>query len=492
MKPHADQSMTPAETWLSMTAPSGANVSILHARRGRYSLLGATFIVDAILIIACLFLANALWFRFDVPANNFQLYRDFFAMYVVAKVASLFVFGLYNRSAFETRSLAALSVIEACVVGAIVELGVATTLILYSGSDVYRFSRPALLIKTLLEIVAIGGARVAAIEVARRLRLLQHRTLVVGASSREAGSLLSRAADQPGRLIVGYLDARPLAEAPASGAPWLGVPDEIARLVAQNRIDEVLVLGDVVLRDRVLGRLLSHTVSIKVLPHGLESVVSKRQTHEIDDVPLLEINATALSLTTMAGKRALDVAISGTGLLMAAPLFAFLWVMYRLFHGGDMIFTQERIGRDGRLFTVYKVRTMVKNAESVTGAVKCHGRDPRVFGLGWVLRRTHLDELPQLWNVFLGDMSFVGPRPERPELAAKYLAENPAYNLRHIVRPGLTGLAQIKGSYDTAYDYKLFYDLMYAFNVSLLLDLQIIYCTPKYIIAELFGEKNQY
>jgi len=488
-QPAAGQPLTPAETWLSMTASAAPSVSILRAHRGRYALVGTTFIVDAILIIACLFLANALWFRFDIPESNFLLYRNFFAAYVVAKVAAMFAFGMYNRSAFETRSLSCLTVVEMAVVCAVVEIGIATSIIFYSQSDVYRFSRPALIIKTGLEILALGGARLVAIECARKLRLLQHRTLVVGAQSDEARTLLSAArADGPARRIVGYVDDEP----GDVDAQRLGAADDIARVASEQRIDEILVAGDRELRRRVLARLLSHTISVKVLPQGLESVIGKRHTHEIDDIPFIEINRSAMSLTTMAGKRALDVAISGAGLLMAAPMFAILWVVYRLFHGGDMIFTQERIGRDGRLFTVYKVRTMVKDAEKATGAVKCHGRDPRVFGIGWVLRRTHLDELPQLWNVFRGDMSFVGPRPERPELAAKYLAENPAYNLRHVVRPGLTGLAQIKGSYDTKYDYKLFYDLMYAFNVSLLLDLQIIYFTPKYIVAELFGEKNKY
>ncbi len=135
---------------------------------------------------------------------------------------------------------------------------------------------------------------------------------------------------------------------------------------------------------------------------------------------------------------------------------------------------------------------MIKDAEKKTGAVISHGRDPRVLGVGWILRRTHLDELPQLINILRGDMSLVGPRPERPERAEKFTQDNPSYNLRHMVRPGLAGLAQVKAKYDTHFEYKLFYDLLYAFNVSLLLDLKILYYTPKYIFAEIFGEKNQY
>jgi lipopolysaccharide/colanic/teichoic acid biosynthesis glycosyltransferase len=157
-----------------------------------------------------------------------------------------------------------------------------------------------------------------------------------------------------------------------------------------------------------------------------------------------------------------------------------------------MIYSQTRVGLHGSLFPVRKIRTMIRNAEGETGAVLCRGNDARVLRIGWFLRRTHLDEIPQLWNILVGEMSLVGPRPERPERVETFLGLNPAYKLRHIVRPGLTGLAQIKAQYDTDFEYKLLYDLIYAFNISLAEDLRILYLTPKYLLAEIFGEKNQY
>ncbi len=492
MKPDLSTPLHVGSNWLGVDSRPTSTVAVLQSRKNRYLVVGAAVILDTFLLVAALVAANVLWFRFEVPAANVLFYQHFFGAYLLARIVCLFGFGLYNASAFEARSLTVLSIVEFVAITTVLELGVATTYFFYSETDVFRFSRPALLLKAGIEVFALCAGRIALIRVVETFKLLQRRTLVVGTNAGNAATLLGKGRETAWRSVVGYLDEEPLKDRLENEAAFLGKPDEVARVLSEQKIDELIVLADVDLRNRVLSQVLSHTLSIKVLPRGLESVVSKRHTYEVHDIPLVEINRTSTSMTTLVGKRLLDLATSTGGLLLAAPLFASLWVIYRLFHGGDMIYTQPRIGRDGRIFTVYKIRTMVKNAEELSGAVKCHGRDPRVFRLGWILRRTHLDELPQLWNIFRGDMSFVGPRPERPELAAGYQADDPAYNLRHIVRPGLTGLAQVKGSYDTNYEYKLFYDLLYAFNATVLMDLQIIYYTPKYILAELFGEKNQY
>ncbi len=492
VKRHLSTTLDAGSNWLGVDSRPTSTVSMLRARKNRYFVIGAAVVVDALLLIAALAGANALWFRFDVPPENVLFYQHFFGAYIIAKIAALLGFGLYNTSAFEIRSLTVFSIIEFVAVTTILELGVATAYFFYAETEAYRFSRPALALKAGLEIVALSVARIALVRFVEQFRLLQHRTLVVGTAAANVKKLLSSGHETAARRVVGYLDEQPLQERLENEAAFLGKPEEIGRVLSEQKIDELIVLCDIDTRSRVLSHVLSHSLSIKVLPRGLESVLSKRHTYEVHDIPLVEINRNSMSLTTVVGKRLSDLLFAGFGLLLSAPFFALLWIVYRVFHGGDMIYTQERIGRDGRVFTVYKIRTMVKDAEKLSGAVKCHGRDPRVFGLGWVLRRTHLDELPQLWNIFRGDMSLVGPRPERPQLAAEYQADDPSYNLRHVVRPGLTGLAQVKGSYDTNYDSKLFYDLLYAFNATLLMDLQIIYYTPKYILAELFGEKNQY
>ena len=173
-------------------------------------------------------------------------------------------------------------------------------------------------------------------------------------------------------------------------------------------------------------------------------------------------------------KRAFDFLLAGLGILLAAPL----WVLIPLFilaeDGRPVFYVQERVGRGGKVFRFYKFRSMVKDAEKMTGPVLAGAKDPRVTRAGRILRATALDELPQLFHIFRGEMSFVGPRPERPELAAAFAARLPEYGLRHAVRPGLTGLAQIFGHYASPPEEKLAYDLRYLREASFLRDLWVI------------------
>ena len=150
---------------------------------------------------------------------------------------------------------------------------------------------------------------------------------------------------------------------------------------------------------------------------------------------------------------------------------------------GGIFYRQRRVGKHGEAFELIKFRTMVEGAEAVTGPTLSPVNDPRVTTVGKWLRRFHLDELPQVLNILRGEMSVVGPRPERPELYEAILAELPAYRLRLSVQPGLTGLAQVHGFYDTSAEEKLRYDLAYLSNVSVLLDLRVIWLTLRASLA---------
>ncbi|MDK2970657.1 MAG: hypothetical protein PWP23_412 [Candidatus Sumerlaeota bacterium] len=469
--------------------PSAAVLtSLFHLRKKKYFVLGLAFLVDAVMIVAALFAANLVYFNFKVPEINSLFYRDFFVWYVLAKLGALFFYKLYNDSAFETKSTTVLTIMEYAVLTTVIEVLLVPAVIFYVDPDTYRFSRGALLAKGVCELFFLAGWRVLLNIVIEKKALLQHRAIVAG-MTREGLDVVRARGNSPFRRIVGYVDDQRCKDLTGNVA-FLGTPGEINDILNQYKIDELIVTGERDLKRRVITAISNHSVSIKVLPRGLEPISTQLATCEINNVPFVEVNKSNLSLSTMAVKRASDIAFAAGGLLISLPMLGFLWVWYRLLHGGELIYTQPRVGRDGRHFTLYKIRTMIKDAEKVTGAVICHGRDTRVLRIGWVLRRTHLDELPQLLNVLKGDMSLVGPRPERPERVKEFVAENPSYNLRHIVRPGLTGLAQVKGSYDTHFEYKLFYDLLYAFNVSTVFDLKILYMTPKYIFGELFGEKS--
>jgi len=185
-------------------------------------------------------------------------------------------------------------------------------------------------------------------------------------------------------------------------------------------------------------------------------------------------------------KRLLDLFAASAGLVIAAPIMALVALAIRLSSPGAVFYHQQRVGQHGRIFTVHKFRSMREDAELATGPIWAakHG-DPRVTSIGRFLRRSRIDELPQLWNVLKGDMSFVGPRPERPEFVADLTRQIPFYGQRHVVRPGVTGWAQVRYTYGASVEdalQKLQYDLFYIKNLSLALDLFIILDTVKTVL----------
>jgi lipopolysaccharide/colanic/teichoic acid biosynthesis glycosyltransferase len=171
--------------------------------------------------------------------------------------------------------------------------------------------------------------------------------------------------------------------------------------------------------------------------------------------------------------------------VIALPVLAVVAVLVRLTSHGPALYHQERVGQHGDSFVIHKFRTMRSDAERETGAVWAKADDPRITRLGRILRRTRLDELPQLWNVLKGQMSFVGPRPERPEFVRQLTQEIPFYGQRHVVKPGVTGWAQVKYTYGASVEdalEKLQYDLFYIKHLSLAFDLFVIFATAKVVL----------
>jgi exopolysaccharide biosynthesis polyprenyl glycosylphosphotransferase len=184
-------------------------------------------------------------------------------------------------------------------------------------------------------------------------------------------------------------------------------------------------------------------------------------------------------------KRLVDVIAGGIGVVLSLPVMLLVALLIKLTSRGAVLYHQARVGQHGRIFTVHKFRSMVSDAEATTGAVWAQENDSRVTPIGGFLRRSRLDELPQLWNVLRGDMSLVGPRPERPEFVRNLTEKIPFYGQRHVVRPGLTGWAQIRYTYGASVEdamEKLQYDLFYIKNLSLALDLFILVSTVKTVL----------
>jgi len=173
-------------------------------------------------------------------------------------------------------------------------------------------------------------------------------------------------------------------------------------------------------------------------------------------------------------KRGFDILLSGFGLVVSLPLWALIALEIKLHDGGPVFYRQQRVGKDGRLFTGLKFRSMVPDADKKWGALPARENDPRITKVGRWLRATAMDELPQLWSILRGDMSFVGPRPEWVELVKRFRREIPSFDLRHQVRPGLTGLAQVYGHSEISRRHKLRYDLLYVRRQSFWLDIRLV------------------
>ena len=203
----------------------------------------------------------------------------------------------------------------------------------------------------------------------------------------------------------------------------------------------------------------------------------------VNDVPLIEVVRASEWQLQLPAKRAFDLAAGGALTVLCLPLMAACAVAIRVTSGPPALYRQTRVGRGQQPFTLLKLRTMKVGAEEGDEEVLASADDPRVTPLGGLLRRSRLDELPQLFNVLGGSMSLVGPRPERPGFAERYLEEVPGWAGRFSIAPGLTGLAQVNGDYFTSPENKLRYDLAYIANASLWLDLSILLRTVKIILT---------
>ncbi|MGQ5711024.1 sugar transferase [Desulforudis sp. DRI-14] len=241
-------------------------------------------------------------------------------------------------------------------------------------------------------------------------------------------------------------------------------------------MDGVLVAPSVPreLKAEILNACIATGQEVYLVPDLYDVAVSNARVGQIDDLPVMQIQDIRLSGFQAFTKRGLDLVAALAGLLVFAPVMLVAAVLVAVTSKGPVIYTQQRVGQFGREFSIYKFRTMVADAEKVTGPVLAAENDPRVTPVGRFLRATRLDELPQLFNILKSDMSLVGPRPERPFFVEQFEKANPEYRYRYLVKPGITGLAQVYSRYTTSAEDKLRYDLYYIRNYSLLLDLRII------------------
>ncbi|NBX93234.1 MAG: undecaprenyl-phosphate glucose phosphotransferase [Proteobacteria bacterium] len=351
-------------------------------------------------------------------------------------------------------------------------------------TELYRFSRLYLSLFCALSLAAVLVERfflelIWQFLMARLLTPIKTLLIGYGDTLQVYRSEMERMSDYPIHWL-GRLGPRS-SENDSMGVKYLGEETELLSVIRGQPVDQVVLSypsKDPGHYEPLLRQLSNELASVKVIPDfGKYSTFTYQAGHDFG-IPLLQFNTSPLGGTDKALKRFLDILGSLGFLVLCSPLYLFIGVLVKLSSKGPVFYSQERMGADGKLFLMYKFRTMQTDAEESTGAVWAVENDTRVTYLGRFLRRTSLDEIPQFFNVLRGDMSLVGPRPERPFFVEQFRESVPKYMLRHQMRSGITGWAQINGwRGNTSIEERINHDLFYIRNWSLLLDIKILLLT---------------
>jgi exopolysaccharide biosynthesis polyprenyl glycosylphosphotransferase len=344
-----------------------------------------------------------------------------------------------------------------------------------------------------LLLLFVGTERMLVRSLRRRMLIAgigRKNTLLIGPRDR-ALALYRSIADFPalGFRIVGQLAHAGETAADDDPLPVLGTLDDLEAVIPARDIEEIIITLDSTEHDRLLdiiGRCSSFPVRIKIRPDLYDIVSGQARTNQLYGVPLVEVSPQLMSPWEEFLKRAIDIGVAAAVLVAGLPLLLAVAIIQKLTSRGPVLYRQQRVGKDGAVFNILKFRTMYVDAEKRGGPQWARKDDPRVTPYGRFLRRSHLDELPQVINVLKGDMSIVGPRPERPFFVEQFIREIPLYRRRLNVRPGITGWAQVKHRYDQSIEdvkTKLSYDLFYIENMSIRMDLKIIISTAYNMLA---------
>jgi Undecaprenyl-phosphate glucose phosphotransferase len=350
----------------------------------------------------------------------------------------------------------------------------------------YRYSRLTILCFWFLTIVFTGLSRSFARRFLKSLRRkgFNLRFVLVIGEGDLGQKLVQSFQNHPelGLKAVGFLsDSGEKVGQTIGGVEVLGTLEELHQVLKRGGVDQVFIALPFDLHKRItdiLASLKDELVNIKVVSDLYDFVTLRGGVDELDGLPIINIQDTPLLGWGKIAKRTLDAATSATGLFILSPLMLLIGLLIKVTSPGPVLFRQERMGFDGEIFRMLKFRSMVVDAERETGPVWARPGDPRRTTVGKILRKTNLDELPQLFNVLKGEMSLVGPRPERPELIEKFKHSIPNYMLRHKIKAGMTGWAQVNGLRgNTSLEKRIEHDLYYIENWSLSFDLQILFMT---------------
>jgi exopolysaccharide biosynthesis polyprenyl glycosylphosphotransferase len=457
--------------------------------------------IDVLLINVAFVIAY--WLRYDLqlfravdPANNvpYAVYLPFAALFAVLLIMVYRQQGIYRLR----RQISWVDEFYAILNGT--ATGVIITIVIIF---IYRsgfYSRVIFIYAGLLSVVLLSLSRLIKVIMLRAMRrrgIGTRRVLIVGAGE-VARTVMRMVVANPecGFTIVGFLDDHPTKSDTNIGRfRALGKIDNLTDLLAAESIDEVIITLPWQYHRKIMSIMTlceRRHVRTRLVPDLYQMRISRMQVEEIAGVPMIGVKEVGIGGLNQFVKRAIDVVIAGLGLILAAPLMLLMAVMIKMESPGPVLFKQERVGKDGQLFTIYKFRSMVEDAEARKESLQALNEadgplfkikdDPRLTRLGRWLRRWSFDELPQLYNVLNGDMSLIGPRPALPGEVENY---QEWHKRRLEMAPGLTGLSQVSGRSQLTFDEMALLDIYYIENWSPGLDTKILLQTiPKVILGQ--------
>ena len=398
---------------------------------------------------------------------------------------------LYTPMRMQGRRLVLANIVKAN------SLGLLILMFTFYMIDEGDFSRSTYIMFYLINIVLQWGTRMLIFALLRDMRekgMNQTQMICVG-YSRAAEEYIDRVLANPqwGYVIRGILDDNVPAGTAYRGIKVLGRIANLNVILPENRLDEIAItlgLSEYYRLEEIVALCEKSGVHTKFIPDYNKIIPTKPYTEDILGLPVINIRYVPLNNTFNAMvKRAMDIVGSIAGIIVTSPIMLLMCLLIKLTSPGPLIYKQERVGLHNQNFRMYKFRSMEVQPESEEKKAWTVKNDPRVTGIGKFMRHTSIDELPQLFNILKGDMSLVGPRPERPFFVEKFREEIPRYMVKHQVRPGLTGWAQVKGYRgDTSIRKRIECDLYYIENWSVGFDIKIIFLT----FFKGFVNKNAY
>ena len=460
--------------------------------------LGAILMVGDILFMNLSFLFSY-WLRFYsevfITVYGIPSLAEYLKMLPILTVVLIFLMRSEKLYSIKAR----LSIVDELFT--VIKAVTIAMLIFMAGTFLYRefsYSRGMFVIawSTLILFIGLWRLLVNRIRFALRRRAGKTRNLVIIGEGPMVKRLIDHISDDPhwDYNVKGVVRADSTdASAESLGVEVLGDIEGLSEIINSHDVEEVILTETELSRSRVLKIILEcekRMVEFRLVADMLGMVTSQVDMRAIDGVPLLGLKESPLSEEyNRLIKRFMDIVLSSFGLIVLSPVFLILSALVKFTSPGPVFYMQKRIGEDGRRFAMIKFRTMIQNAEKGVGRVWAQKDDPRRTKVGGFLRKTNIDELPQLVNVFKGEMSLVGPRPERPNFVGKFKEDIPRYMARHKIKSGMTGWAQVNGLRgNTSIEERTKYDLHYIENWSFAFDLKILFMT----IIKLFVMENAY